>query len=332
MGIEEGLQLDGSVPVRHWPVSTHKELTGPPELRPDVPNGKIDPHECLSAAYKELEEKYFSKTSLNGGSLHLYRASAYSCLPQKAQERRLPPWFIDDGKNGGVDDVLRMRIDLAVRETQLEGHITEREGDVRYLTDFLLKTLTKAKKDDGLGLTYQNKRAYYARNAIDTYEEGVGACHGFSFIFYALAKRAGLNPVFIRITHIPEEGNRELFHIGVAVRLDPSKGDQLTALDPSTGKFLSEGSQWYPISHLEMMAYQTVNQAIVEAAPEELNASERFLQQRALFKRAESYAPHNFEVLRNIGVFYNKHGRSDIAERYFARARAINPSIKAYYQ
>src|SRR5262249_12274767 len=160
----------------------------------------------------------------------------------------MPPWILDDADpRTRIDQDLRVRIEHIV---QREIRALQRASLCRGTPEFnlrlaldLLVQIMLPRHFGGLGLRYRFSpdNTHHRLDGIQTWRAGYGDCNSLSFIFYALAARAGLNPRFIRVLEERNSSTGEwqtLAHIGVAVALDPSNPSRLTALDPSRSMIL----------------------------------------------------------------------------------------------
>ncbi len=303
-------------------------------------DGEVSAAEWLQESFVQLQEVALGTGRTDFGSelCSPMGGSSFLCY-FRAQGATLPPWLLDDSNLlTSEDGELRQRVDQIVTQTRgavgVEEHsVGSRQYNERLL-DRLLPSLTMTRNAGGLGLHYNNGESYRARDGIETYRTGWGACHGFSFIFYAMAARAGLNPIFIRISgQRNNDGTmEEIFHIGVAVRLDPDNPDSLVAVDPSTGQRLNATDyQWYPLTELEMMAYQLRNLVLYTGAG--ATPEETFLDwQEDLLMQALSLAPDNFEILNDLAWFYRQRRPDDSRyQQYRDRVLAINPAFSAIW-
>ena|SRR5579885_2444358 len=310
--------VDRGVPARHWPDR------GPPELQVEGQgDGVQDTAEILQEAFQRLETVAYGRADFASEIGATSNEPSFYRLFQR-NAGSLPPWLLDDGNpSTSADADLRRRIDRIAQGT-LRSARSRSE-----LTDLLLVSLSDPLDRGGLGVQYDDAQAFWARDGISTFQAGRGACHGIAFLFYALAKRAGLHPSFIRICgqrNTRTGAMKEIFHIGVAVSLDPSHPDQLTPLDPSLGRRLdARNFQWYRISSIEMAAYQLRNTAFYDV-PANLTAAETLSWQENLLRQALTLAPRDFEILQDMAWFYRSR-RHDPAnsEAYRQRALAVNP-------
>jgi len=323
-------QIDRGTSVRQW------SETSPPRLLTVGVDGRWSEAELIQAAYTQLEEQRFGTRRMQDALCPRRCRPSLACLFKQNTEP-LPPWFLDDGDNKTKDDArLRSDIDSIVKSTtrrlKREG---ETAGTLKFqsaLADRLLAALFISKKHGGLELHHSKRKEFLGRDGVETYRHGVGSCHGLSFIYYALARRAGLKPQFIRVAgeRNPEtQQMEEAFHVAVALALDPAQPQHLTAFDPSTGRRLKDqDTQWYPLTHLEMAAYQLRNIAVSQS-PVGLSADEQRSWQEGLLQQALQLAPNNFEILRHLAWFYNEVQPDKTASQdYWHSAQAINPRLR----
>jgi hypothetical protein len=251
----------------------------------------------------------------------------------------MPPWLLDDGNAGTVGDAnLRSAVESliadAARALAARGLSPSHPDYRREMTILLIAGMHRDRNSGGLGLQYRfNADGSHRRlTAVEAFAAGHGDCNSFSFLFYAMTKRAGLDPTFIRITGERDRVSgrmEELLHVGVAVRLNPSRPDDLTAVDPSRSLALTGNDhQWYPVSGNEMMAFHLRNVAfynVDRAFPE----GERLDWQEERLRRAAELAPHNFEIANDLNVFYRSYRTDEAAARPYGRtALSVNPSLR----
>lgn len=295
-------EIDGGVSVRRWP------SIGPPtseiEGRGD---GQASLQEIFQAAFRRLEE-ISSRSSLISHSLRSFSS--------------LSPWLLDDGDPGTREDAeVRGRIDTIARQAR------ERSTPLE-TTQYLLNSLGLSSIQGGLAVHYNPDRTQWRRNGVEAVQDGLGDCNALSFLLYALALRAGLNPVFIRVAGRRDPANEtveEMFHIAVAVRTDPSHPNRLIPVDPSTGTFIDKTYQWYPISQLEMAALHLRNVALYNFTDVSV--------QETLLLSALVMAPRDFEIQWDVARFYfNKKGDSNQARQHLREAERLNPRLRTVWE
>lgn len=340
------VQMDRGVPRLVWPGVTEGQLaSSPPQIQAGLPDGQAAEEEVLQEAYRRLEEVRFGTsalaTELCSGS---DTADNVFCF-FRAHSSFLPPWLLDDGDpQTSVDGDLRSRIDAIVDENErvLRG-LGLTVGSPAYndrLVNGLILMMQMPRDQGGLGLSYYflPDQSHFRRTGIEAYQAAQGDCNSFSFIFFAMARRAGLDPVFIRISGQRNPQTRqmeELHHVGVAVRLDPSHPSQLTIIDPSRGiRLNATESQWYTYTSLEMMGNHLRNVALnnAPAGLSTLATPGRYDWQEERLLQGFRMAPNDYTIATAFSRFYtDRRGDTATALRYARRAASINPSFQGIW-
>jgi hypothetical protein len=324
--------LDQGLPLQAW--SPELTLDGistlPPTSSPGSPDGTVTDAEIFQETFRRLDLLRFGTSSF-AEDLMASGDAAQEFYGEYARDAGyFPPWLIDDGDTATVGDRdVRASVDRIVDEARDAAiHAGLSPGTLEYnreVLSVLLASLRLPRAEGGFGLRYvfDPGNTHRRRDAVEAVRDGVGDCNAFSFLFYALAHRAGLEPSFIRISGERSTSTgpmRVIHHVGVAVRVEP--GGALRPCDPSRGARLDEGLyQWYALTPQEMLANHLRNLALY-------NERDPVAQERLLLQ-AYGLAPNTFDIAHDVGWFY-EHVLHDSgrAQPYFSRARALNPSLQ----
>jgi hypothetical protein len=260
--------------------------------------------------------------------------------PSPTETRFLPPWLIDDTDGDTTTDrdlrqLLDATIALARQAVLGSGLALESPEGRAALALELQERIHRPRADGGLGLRYDYvpDRSHWRPDAVQAFARGSGDCNALSYIHFAMAERAGLNPRFIRISgrRDPVSGDmEEIFHVGTAVVADPSRPANLTPMDPSGRYTIDADWEWFPVTELEMAAFHLRNVAL-RNAPAGAEESAVLAEQERLFGMAVALTP-NFEVMLDAAWFYRERRHDEArADTFTASARALNPSLRAIW-
>lgn len=346
--------LDRGVPTTRWESgrAPRLETTG-------AGDGRISDAEVLQESFERLRRLRFGTPSFGDELCTDAGRSAYPCWfrdhaleipgawvtptgisPSSTDARFLPPWLIDDTDAAtATDREFRQLIDATVALAR--ASVTDRglalvspEGRAALALE-LQERIHRPRADGGLGLRYDYvaDRSHWRPDAVQAFTRGSGDCNALSFIHFAMAERAGLNPRFIRVSgrRDPISGRmEEIFHIGTAIVADPAQPGNLTPMDPSGRHTIDGDWQWFPLTELEMAALHLRNVAL-RNAPAGAEESAVLAEQERLFGMAVALSP-NFEVLLDAAWFYrNRLHNEGRADALTASARALNPSLAAIW-
>lgn len=212
-------------------------------------------------------------------------------------------------------DVMAMSKEMDVF---LEQHISNARNN-----EIKAKKLSNAIfSDEGLALKYNPG---LTMTAIDTFNNGVGNCLSFSYLFYALAQELGLSVEFQEIDILPEWDytNDEIYvesrHINVRVNLY-GKNDLIIDIDS--------------VRPDRQLNYTLLEESYVIALFYGNVAAEYLLTQdyEASFKYFVKAIKTNYEessFWTNLGVLYRRAGYEDHAEKAYFKALSFNPKDKA---
>lgn len=297
--------------------------------------------EIFLESFRRLETLRFGEAPL-GQELCAGTSKSFFCAFRDRSPVR-PPWILDDGDASTPADAdVRARIEVIVqREHQALKTAGLISGSAAYnaaMLPRLLKAMMQPKAGGGLGLTYVYKKdgTHVRRDGIEAVAAGDGDCNSFSFLFYALARRAGLRPSFLRIAgerNAVSLKMEELFHVGVAVRLNPAKPEDVTPVDPSRGLILNEKvHQWYAIGLLDMEASHLRNLAFYNV-PASLAGEAALAWRETRLRQAYALAPGNFEIAFDAAKFFLDFRKDKATALPFAeKAVAVNASLQSIWK
>ncbi len=332
MGLSDA-DLDRGLPRQVW--SPDADFDGvsdaAPALSPGRSDGTVSDAEVMQESFRRLEEIRFG-TSPFADEIATTGDAAHDFYGHYAGAARyLPPWLIDDADAATPQDrELRTAIDRVVeaaRSDALGAGFNPGTADYNgRMLNFLLRSIRHRRRDGGLGLLYSFDpgNTHRRREAVEAYADGIGDCNALSFVFYAMAQRAGLRPAFLRISGERTNATgpfEAIHHVGVAVRLDPA-GDSLTPCDPSHGRRLDQDlHQWYEFTPQEMLANHLRNVALHNGGGDAARET--------LILQAYTLAPDAFDVAYDVAWFYEHvlHSRR-LAAPYLRRAWELNPSLQ----
>ncbi len=326
--------LDRGIPLRRWAAPSSSGLSSQaPQLVPGQADTLVSVPEIFQESLRRLEQIRFGSTSFAREVASTNPTATDFYNDYRRDAAYFPPWLIDDGNPINLaDHALRARIDSVVqtaqREAQRRGH---RRGSVPYndlVLTRLLQSLRQAQSAGGFGLSYvfSAGNRHRRRNAIEAFAAHQGDCNAFSFLFYALARRAGLNPRFISIPGERQSYTgpfRAIYHVGVAVEVRPGA---LRPCDPSRGVRVDEGRyQWYPLTNLEMLASFLRDVGLYNVS--------RPAEQEQILLQAYRLAPNSFDIAHDVSWFYRNIRHSPRrAAPYVRRAQQINPSMQPIWE
>lgn len=260
--------------------------------------------------------------------------------PTSSDIRFLPPWLIDDTDAATTADrELRQLIDAVValaRQAVSDRGLSLASPEGRTALGLeLQERIHRPRAEGGLGLYYDYvaDRTHWRPDAVQAFTRGSGDCNALSFLHFAMAERAGLNPRFIRISGMRNATSgavEEVFHIGVGLAADPSHPETLTPFDPSARHTIDADWEWFPVTELEMAAFHLRNVALrnVPAGEEEHTA---LAEQERLFGLAIALTP-NFEVTLDAAWFYqNRRHDEERAAQLRRTALLLNPSLRSIW-
>jgi Flp pilus assembly protein TadD len=169
---------------------------------------------------------------------------------------------------------------------------------------------------DGLGMRYREDATHSVAQSYATHEAN---CVGFTLLFLALAREAGLkaSPQGIDRTLAWRQDDRTLYHsnhvnVGIVLGARPYTVDfaiaPVIARDPPT-----------PISDQRLLAHYYNNLAMAALAEGRMTTAQRLL--AVSLDLDPNYAPH----WSNAGVLYLRNGDAVAAERAYDRALALDP-------
>jgi hypothetical protein len=326
--------LDVGIPVTRWPSNGN-----PPQQKVEGVDGKVSDQEILQEAFKRLEQISLGRSNFSS-ELCGQTEKNFFCF-YKDNVPFFPPWILDDGNSKTQEDAgLRTRIDEIVRRAhQSVSEMGLKPGnDIynTYMTNHLLKAMRMRRDKGGLGLLYDSNSRHRRRDGVETYNEGIGDCNSFSYLFYAMARRAGLNPTFIDVLNRKNKQTgqiQKMAHVAVAVRLDPQKPSVLTPVDPSDGTWMDERYQWLPLTPLEMAANYLRNVAFTEVnIPRNFSREQVIAWQESLIREAIFFAPLNFEIQSAAVHFYLNLKKEDrFAFPHHRLARELNPRLRYFW-
>ena len=335
--------LDKGVPVLVWPKGTPGQLAAKAPMVGSEGAGDFEESapEIFLESFRRLEALRFGETPL-GQDLCGGTSKNFFCY-FRDHSPVLPPWLLDDGNPATEADAnVRARIEAIVqREHQALKTAGLKPGTSAYNTAMLprlLKAMTQSRADGGLGLAYVYKKdgAHFRRDGVEAYAAGDGDCNSFSFLFYAMARRARLNPSFLRVAgerNAVSQKIDELFHVGVSVQLNPAKPAERTAVDPSRGLILNDkDNQWYAMSLLDMAASHLRNVAY-HNLPAALTGAPTLAWRETRLRQAYALAPGNFEIAFDTAKFFLDFQKDKATALPFAeKAVAVNPSLQAIWK
>ncbi len=176
--------------------------------------------------------------------------------------------------------------------------------------------------DDKLGLRYDPRATF---TASSTFENSIGNCLSFSFLYYALAREIGLDVRFQEVEVLPQWtlGDDELFieskHVNVRVNM-PGNRDLVVDID-----------EVEPARQLE---HRLLDEDYVVSLYYSNVGVERLLEknlQEALkyFVKALHIDYDNSAHWTNLGVLYRRAGLDDYAEKAYYVALSYNKDDKA---
>lgn len=326
-------QLDGGVPTRNWFDDRA------PSLAQGTPDNRVSVSEIYRASFERLEQLSLGRPDFKQELCPSTKKPDFFCF-FKDHSPNLPPWLIDDGNdNTPADAEVREWIDqkIAAETKKLTDQGMQPHTLLfnQKLLNPILISLQQPRETGGMGLIYNPNRLEKKRDAVQTFQEHEGDCNSFSFLFFAMAYRAGLNPTFIRVASHQNNKNRkaeEMFHIAVGVHLDPDHPEMLTPADPSLGAVLNNTYEWYPLTSLEMEAIHLKNWAW-KNIPSNLSNRQKQRWQETLLLQAEALAPNDLEIELELTRFYQDVVQDEAkTQAHFQQAQAIRPSLNVIWE
>jgi len=322
-------------------------------------DGRSSDAEILQESFERLRRLRFGTASLGDELCTGTSRAAFPCwfrdhaleipsawvtptgtAPPSTDTRFLPPWLIDDTDAAtSTDRELRQLIDSVValaRQSVLDRGMALESPEGRAALGLeLQERIHRPRAEGGLGLRYDYvaDRAHWRMDAVQAFARGSGDCNALSYIHFAMAERAGLNPRFIRISGRRDSVSgtmEEIFHAGTAVVVDPAQPGNITPMDPSGRNTIDGDWQWFAITELEMAANHLRNVALrnVPAGAEE---SAVLAEQERLFGMAVALTP-NFEVMLDAAWFYrNRLHDEERAAPLEGAARILNPTLRSIW-
>jgi Flp pilus assembly protein TadD len=169
---------------------------------------------------------------------------------------------------------------------------------------------------DGLGMRYREDATHSVTRSYDTREAN---CVGFTLLFLALAREAGLkaSPQGINRTLAWRQDDRTLYrsnHVNVGIML----GGRMHTVDFAIEPVIARDPP-SPISDQRLLAHYYNNLAMAALAGERMTMAQRLL--AVSLKLDPDYAPH----WSNAGVLYLRNGDIAAAERAYAYALTLDP-------
>lgn len=180
------------------------------------------------------------------------------------------------------------------------------ESRSRLLTDAIFD-------EDKLGMFYDPSQTYTARQA---FENKVGNCLAFSFLYTALAERLGLDARFQEVEILPEWGEAddetyiESRHINIQLNIT-GVGQYIVDID-SIGKDQALRSKLLDAQHVEALYYGNV--------ASDLLLEGRYEESFKYFVKGIKLKPSESSLWANFGVLYRRAGFNDHAEKAYFTA------------
>jgi tetratricopeptide (TPR) repeat protein len=148
-------------------------------------------------------------------------------------------------------------------------------------------------------------------------------CFG-TWLFGVLCERLGINATPVQL--FTNEDGKSIDHVLVGISLNPKRPDDLTLVSfhPADRGFdikFSDRSSFAPISRLELLAYIHLTYAFI------LRPNDRQKQWQELM-RAYRYAPHNYLVHYQLGVWYWNGGMKEDAGHHYLKSIELNPTYQ----
>jgi Flp pilus assembly protein TadD len=207
---------------------------------------------------------------------------------------------------------LVMAVPLALKH-RLHEAVGSKPLPQRQRTERLIRFIFDA---DGLNMRYREDATHSVAQSYATHEAN---CVGFTLLFLALAREAGLkaSPQRMPRTLTWRQDDRTLYrsnHVNVGVILGARPHTVDFAIEPVIARDPPS-----PISDRRLLAHYYNNLAMAELASERMTAAQRLI--ALALKLDPDYAPH----WSNAGVLYLRNGDAVAAERAYTRALALDP-------
>jgi Flp pilus assembly protein TadD len=170
--------------------------------------------------------------------------------------------------------------------------------------------------ENGLAIRYRENATY---SVAQTYATRQANCVGFTLLFLALAREAGLDAHPQEITHTLawRKDDRTLYrsnHVNTGVAI----GARTRVVDFSVEPVIARNAP-ARISDRRLLAHYYNNLAMAKLSDGDSAAARRLM--RIALELAPDYAPH----WSNVGVLHLRGGDSDAAERAYSRALTLDP-------
>ncbi|MEO1368209.1 MAG: tetratricopeptide repeat protein, partial [Acidobacteriota bacterium] len=225
-----------------------------------------------------------------------------------------------DGVVGG--DVLEDLLALGPRDIlqitpEMEAFLAERIGPGQIRATRLRNLTDAIFSEDGLGVTYGNKRT---KTAGETFLEASGNCLSFTMMFVTLARHLGLDAYFVEVDEVTSWSNaadveintRDMFaEVGIDNGFVPV--DFLPGLDKRYRRKKRIGDTRVAAHYFNNLGVEALTADDVDRA-------------RRLLHRALELDRKFLPALVNLGVAEKRAGRVDAAEDAFGRALDIERS------